>query len=299
MGAGTLGLALSSLVLVLDKGLEWGWTSVNSSLCYLSILVFLTIFIQIEKKHPEPLVDFKFFKISAFVHTLINNFLIFMGMMGGIFLIPIFAQTFLGYDATQTGYLFIPMAFIMVASSPVGVWLGEKMQPRFIIAISTFIAGIGLFLFSFLDPRSSAWGIILPLSIMAFGMGLGMAQRTNIIASIVPMNEIGIASSILALARNIAGAFGIAIFGTLLSDATNSNVLSIASHSAINSVAIGLKPVTAYLPTFISLVILKAQISAYDTVFAVSSLFLFAGAFLALLIKVKKINKLKEEIIVE
>ncbi len=298
-GAGTLGIALSALVLVLDKGLEWGWTSLNSFSCYLSVLIFLAVFIRIEKKHPEPLVDFKFFKIGAFIHTLINNFLIFMGMMGGIFLIPIFAQTFLGYDATQTGYLFIPMAFIMVASSPLGVFLGEKIQPRFIIAISTFIAGIGLYLFSYLDPRSGALGIIIPLSIMAFGMGLGMAQRTNIIASIVPVNEIGIASSILALARNIAGAFGIAIFSTILSDATNSNVLTIASHSAINSVAIGLKPMTNYLPTFISLVILKAQISAYDTVFAISSLFLFTGAFLALLIKIKKINKLSGEIIVE
>ena len=57
---------------------------------------------------------------------------------------------------------------------------------------------------------------------MAFGLGFGMAQRTNVIAAVVPTEEIGIASSILALGRNIAGAFGIAVFGTILTNSTNS-----------------------------------------------------------------------------
>ena len=52
-----------------------------------------------------------------------------------------------------------------------------------------------------------------------------MAQRTNIIASVVDQHEIGIASSVLALARNIAGAFGIAVFATILTSVTNSEVL--------------------------------------------------------------------------
>jgi hypothetical protein len=86
---------------------------------------------------------------------------------------------------------------------------------------STFVAGVGLFLFSFLDPRSSALAIIVPLAIMAFGM----TQHTNIIASTVSQNEIGSASSVLALARNIAGAFGIAVSGTIIQNVTNSKIL--------------------------------------------------------------------------
>src|ERR1700690_567811 len=104
-GAITLGSALSALVLILDQGISWGWSSWQAWACYASIVVFTWVFIRIEHHVPEPIVDLKFFKIPAFVNTLLNNFIVFMGMMGGIFLIPVFAQTFLVYNATQSGYL--------------------------------------------------------------------------------------------------------------------------------------------------------------------------------------------------
>lgn len=292
-GAITLGAALSALVLVLDKGLDWGWLSMNSLISYAAIVIFTAIFIQIEKDHPEPIVDLKFFKMGVFVNALVNNFIVFMGMIGAVFLIPIFAQVFLGYDATQTGILFIPMAFMILFAAPLGGSLTGKVQPRYIIAASTFVAAVGVYLFSFLDARSSALEIIIPLAIMAFGIGFGMAQRTNIIASIVPTHEIGIASSILALARNIAGAFGIAIFATILSNATNSNVLSLARDSALSVKN------AATIPQFMGLIILKAQISAYSTVFIASAILLLVGAVAALGIKVHKENKLEAGIMIE
>jgi EmrB/QacA subfamily drug resistance transporter len=293
-GAITLGGALSGLVLVLDKGLEWGWFSLNSLICYFSILAFSYIFARVEKNHPEPIVDFKFFRIGAFVNTLGNNFIIFMGLMGSVFLIPIFAQTFLGYDATQTGYLFIPMALLMVTASALGGRLTGKIQPRYIIAASTLIASLGLYLFTyFLDARSGAWGIIFPLSVMAFGLGFGMAQRTNVIASLVPQYEMGVASSILALARNIAGAFGIAVFGTILQNVSNSNVLTIAQRSLLNVKN------TVTTQQFTGLIILKAEISAYIEVFMIAAILLLIGSFAALSIKVKRETKVEEKIILE
>ena len=221
-GAITLGASLSALVLVLDKGMSWGWSSWQSTVSYFAIVIFLAIFIRVENNHPEPIVDFKFFRNNVFTNTLINNFIVFMGMMGSVFLIPIFAQTYLGYDATHTGYLFIPMAFMIILAAPLGGALTGKIQPRYVIAVSTLVAAIGIYFFTAIDARSSAMEIIFPMAVMAFGIGFGMAQRTNIIASIVPQNEIGVASSILALARNIAGAFGIAVFGTILNNSTGS-----------------------------------------------------------------------------
>ncbi|HUD08813.1 MAG TPA: DHA2 family efflux MFS transporter permease subunit, partial [Candidatus Saccharimonadales bacterium] len=260
-GAITLGVSLASLVLVLDKGMSWGWTSWESLVSYFVMLVSLAFFIRVENNHPEPIVDFKFFKNNVFTNTLINNFIVFMGMMGSVFLIPIFAQTYLGYDATKTGYLFIPMAFMIILAAPLGGALTGKVQPRYVIAVSTFIAAIGIYFFTGIDARSHAMNIIFPMAVMAFGIGFGMAQRTNIIATVVPQNEIGVASSILALARNIAGAFGIAVFGTILNNSTSSKVLEIARYSSLH----------AFTPNFVgqftSLIILKAQIEAYRTVF--------------------------------
>ena len=281
-GAITLGVMLSSLVLVLDQGPGWGWFSVWSIICYFSIVVFLGLFIKIEQKVPEPIVDLKFFKIPAFVNVLLNNFVVFMGMMGGVFLIPVFAQTFLGYNATQSGYLFVPMAVAMMLASPLGGMLTGKVESRYVIFVSTLVAAIGIFLFTGLDPKSGALAIIVPLTVMAFGLGFGMAQRTNIIASVVPQSEIGIASSILALVRNISGAFGIAIFATILSNRINSNVLTINSFSKLGS------HIPLDIQKYIGLIILKAQVDAYDYVFLVASIIIFLGSFTILFLKLKK-----------
>ncbi len=280
-GAFVLGGMLSSLVLVLDKGSDWGWLSVSSSICYFLVVFLLGLFIKIEHKAPEPIVDLKFFKIPAFVNALVNNFVVFMGMMGGVFLIPVFAQTFLGFNATEAGYLFIPMAVAMMMGAPLGGMLTGKVQSRYVIFASTIVAALGIYLFTGLDPKSTAIDIMIPLSIMAFGLGFGMAQRTNIIASVVPQSEIGIASSVLALVRNIAGAFGIAIFATILSNRITSNVITINSFSKINSHS----PIE--IQKFTSLIELKAQVVAYDYVFLIASIIVFIGSFTILFLKLK------------
>lgn len=281
-GAITLGTVLSSLVLVLDKGNDWGWLSQESLISYAVIVVFFALFITIEKRVKVPIVDLHFFKIPAFVYTLINNFVVFMGMMGSVFLIPIFAQVFLGYNATESGYLFIPLAFGFMLSSPLGGALTGRVQPRYIIFWSTLVASVGIFFLGHLDARSSALDIMAPLTLMAFGLGFGMSQRTTVVASVVDPREIGVASSVLALVRNIAGAVGIALFATILNNRVERNIFSINALSTIVSTN------PAVLKTYTGLIELKAQIDAYNYVFLVSSIVVFLGAFLSLTIKVRE-----------
>jgi len=201
--------------------------------------------------------------------------------MGSMFLVPVFVQTFLGYNATKAGYLFMPMAFTMVISAAIGGKFAGKIKAKYVIFVSTMVASVGLFLLSFLDPRSSAIEVIIPLCIMALGMGIGMPQRTNIIASVVKPSEIGIASSVLSLVRSISGAFGIALFGTILNNAIENNVLTINrfSHFVGGS--------TIDYQKYISLISLKAQINAYGLVFIISSLVVFVGSFTILTLKIK------------
>jgi len=281
-GAGTLGAALSTLTLVLDQGQTWGWSSSASIICYIGTIAFSALFYFIETRQDEPIVDFKFFKIPAFVFTLLNNFIVFMALIGAIFLVPIFAETFLGYDATQTGYLFIPLAIAMMVAAPLGGRLIGKVKPSYVIFLSTFFCGIGIFLLSYIDPRSTALDIIIPMCVMAFSLGFGMAQRTNIVAVVVPQNEIGEASAVLALVRNIAGAFGVAIFSTLLDNSINGNIFTIARQSVLNGSGMKL------MEQFTSLIILKAQVTGYATVFEVAALIVIIGSFTALLINIPK-----------
>ncbi|CAN5739145.1 DHA2 family efflux MFS transporter permease subunit [soil metagenome] len=288
-GALTLGITLGALVLVLDKGADWGWLSAYSLLSYLTVLVMGTTFYFIERYHSEPIVDLKFFSNSVFMNTLGNNFVVFMAMMGSIFLVPIFAQTFLGYTATQSGYLFIPMAIGLMAAAPLGAAMMGKISPGVVIGSSTLVAAIGIGLFSFIDARSTAIDLMLPLFIMAAGMGFGMAQRTNAIAGAVPASEIGAASSVLALARNIAGAFGIALFGTLLNWAIEKNVLSINSLSEVYT------KTPQIMAEYTGLIILKAQIDAYALIYELAAGLLLFGALLAFFIRVPEVKMTEEQ----
>ena len=280
-GSITLGGALASLVLVLDKGTDWGWLSTNSLLTYGAVLLFAVVFAWIERKVAEPIIDFKFFKIPSFVYTLLNNFFVFMCMMGSVFLLPVFAQTFLGYSATESGFIFIPMGLAIPIGAAIGGKFAYKFQPRYVIFVSTAFATIGFFLLSGIDPRSTVVDLMIPLGIMAFFMGLGMAQRTNIIASVVPQTEIGIASGILALVRNIGGAFGISVFATLLKNFVENNVLTISGWSSIHSV------VPYVRQEFIGLIELKAQTDAYGEVFLICACVMLAASFLSFFIKVR------------
>jgi len=284
-GSIVLGIVLSAIVLVLDKGNDWGWLSLSSLACFLVFIISGVAFYKIEKNHPEPIVNLNFFKNKLFTNTLINNFIVFMALMGSVFLIPVFAQTFLGYSTTEAGLLYIPMAIFFIVSSPIGGSFIGKVQPRYTIAVSTLIAAIGIFMLHSLDARSTAMDIMLPLSVMAFGMGLGMAQRTSIIASAVPEKDIGTASSVLTLVRNIAGAFGIAIFATILANLSESRILKIAQLSSLHSTN------PADYPKFIELIILKAQISTYGTIFLVAGIIMLVGAALSLMIIAEKTKK--------
>ena len=276
-GATALGVSLSAMVLVLDRGLEWGWFSWASIACYIVAVLSFIIFYRIETGHPEPIVNLKFFRIPLFVNALGNNFIVFMGLMGSMFMLPLFAQNFLGYNATQTGYLFIPMSFGMVIMAAIGGSMVGKFSARMVIFWSTMGAALGLFLFSFIDARSTAWDLMLPLVVMAGALGFGMSQRTGVVASAVPPEEIGVASGILALVRNISGAFGIALCGTLLQNFTKDNVLSLAQNSIIGSTD------PAVLQQAVALIELKAQISAYASVFAISAVTVAVGALFVLL----------------
>jgi DHA2 family methylenomycin A resistance protein-like MFS transporter len=198
----------------------------------------------------------------------------------------------MGYNATQTGYLFLPMAFFMVIASTIGSRFTGKVKSHIVITISTIIAGIGLLTFTILDPRSGPFGVMIPMSIMAFGLGFAMSQRTNAIASVVPEHEMGMASSVLALARNIAGAFGIALFGTILDNTIGSALMNTAKNSVVHATS-----AIAYQQAA-SLMILHSYIVAYHTVFISAAVVMFFGAILAFSIK-PKVERLDVQVHVE
>lgn len=284
-GAVTLAVALSSLVLVLEKGQEWGWTSSASLLAYALVVIFGIWFLQIEKKHVSPMIDLKFFKNQTFVSALLVSFISFGGMMGAMFLLPVFAQTYLGFNATETGLLFLPMSLTMFVAAPLGAKLSQKLHVRYNVSLGMLLLAVAIYQFTGIDVKTTAGELSLPLMLLAVGMGLGMSPLTNAVASSVPAHEVGIASALLNLTRNIAGAVAIALFSTLLVNSTQENVLILGNNAIIND-----PKVSSVVPM---LVVLKAQVLAYREVFFVAATLSLLAAFVALTLKDS--SKIKEE----
>lgn len=281
-GSLLLGLFLGTMVLVLDQGQGWGWTSGKSIICYVISVVSFVVFLVVEKRQKEPVVDLKFFKNTAYSAAILTSFISFIGMIGALFLIPIFAQNYLGYSVTKSGYIFIPMALALMVAAQFGARLSAKVQPRFLTAGGMFFAAIMLFLFAGIDVKWTFWDMAFRLMFFAAGLGIGLAPLTNAATSTVPIHEVGVASSILALARNIAGAFGVAIFATVLTNSTTSHLIAMQTFSVVNSTS----PVM--MQTVRGLMIMKANILAYQTVFYVASFLMALGGVAALFVRESK-----------
>lgn len=289
LGSILLGISLGAMVLVLDQGQSWGWTSSNSLLTFLISAITMLLFIQVERKQKEPVVDLKFFKIPTFTASIITSFISFGGMIGGLFLIPIFAQNLLGYSVTKSGYIFIPMAVGLMIAAQIGARLSAKIEPRYLTATGMFWATIMLFNFSGIDIKWSFFDMSYRLFLFAFGLGLGLAPLTNATTSTVPIHEVGIASSVLALARNIAGAFGVAIFATILTNSFNSQFLALKAHTVIHNQSPQIMGMVS------GLILVKANVLAYQVVFKVASLLVFLGGVSALFVKESKRDFVSEK----
>ncbi len=279
LGSLFLAVSLGTMVLVLDKGQEWGWSSTESIISYIVSVVTLVAFLFIESHEKEPVVDLKFFKNPTFAAANITSFISFMGMLGGIFLLPIFAQTYLGYSVTQSGYLFIPMAMGIMVGVQVGNRLLFKIPMRIFVTIGMFWSAIILFSFVGMDIKWTFFDIAWRLFFFALGIGTGFAPITQAATGTVPLKEIGVASSILALARNLSGAFGIAIFATLLSNSITAQLVTIQKYSIINTTD------PLMLRTIPLLMISKANIAAYGSVFQWAALIVLLGGFSAIFLK--------------
>jgi EmrB/QacA subfamily drug resistance transporter len=276
LGSVFLGISLASMVLVLDRGQTWGWSSTESIICYILSVVAMGVFIYVEQHEKEPVVDLEFFKIPAFTIANVSSFISMMGLFGGIFLIPIFAQNVLGYSVTKSGYLFIPMAVGIMLGAQIGARLALKLNPRYFVSLGMFWGAFMMFSFSGIDVLWGFWDIGLRLAFFAFGVGLGFGPLTQAAVSTVPIQEVGVASSVLALSRNLAGAFGTALFATILSNSTTKNLVQIQNNTVINTT----NPATlAIIP---GLMEVKATILAYGTVFVWAAFFVILGGIVTL-----------------
>ncbi len=220
LGALLLVLAVSAVLLAVSVyGPEDGWTD-SKTLSVIGFSLFLTLaFLWQEKRAVEPILPLRLFKNQTFSLTSALGFIIGAGMFGAIVMLPLYLQVVKGNSATEAGLKLIPLMIGIVSMS---IFSGKKISVtgkyKIFPILGTAIMTIGLLLMSTLNENTSF--AILSVYAILVGAGLGLSMQTIVIAlqNSVDFQDMGIATSSNTFFRSLGGAFGTAIFGTILSN---------------------------------------------------------------------------------
>ncbi len=214
-GAITLFISLVSLLLALTLGQQLGFGDTRILLLFAGWVIFLTSFIVIEWRTPQPMIDLRLFKNNLFSVSLITGFITFVAIAGAIILMPFYLENVLGYSTRQVGLLLAVVPIVMGVVAPVSGALSDRFGTRLITAIGLVALLFGYYAMSTLNAETTAFGYILRLSPIGIGMGIFQSPNNSAIMGSVSRRRLGIASGLLSITRVLGQTAGIAVLGAL------------------------------------------------------------------------------------
>jgi drug resistance transporter, emrB/qacA subfamily len=155
------------------------------------------------------------FKIKPFTYGNLGVMTSYMAMYTNSILLPFFLQEILKYNALKTGLLILPYSVTLSVIAPICGRLSGKYGSRYLTLAGPVVFCTALIMFTIYDKNVNMWQIILASGIMGIGNGLFQSPSNNAIMTSVQKNEVGIASGILALSRNMGNILGVAVTITL------------------------------------------------------------------------------------
>ncbi|HVZ58729.1 MAG TPA: DHA2 family efflux MFS transporter permease subunit [Patescibacteria group bacterium] len=211
-----------------------GHTFVKNGLSFvpfsiLAGLIFLILFFiweaYVERKGNTPLVSLSLFKNRVFTSGVVTTAIVSLGQVGLIFALPVFLQSVLKLDAFQTGLAMLPLSLALLIMAPVSGFLSHKISPKILVIAGLFLDIVAMFLLrSSLSVWASTSDLILPLALYGAGMGLVMAQISNLTLSSVPVYQAGEASGVNNTLRQVGSTLGSAVIGAVLIASLSTNI---------------------------------------------------------------------------
>jgi len=242
---GTL-LVAGSLFLLVDAIIEAptrGWTGPVTLAEAAAGLAVLAGFAWWELRIPNPLIDLRVFRSRAFSAAAGSVTVIFFALFGSLFVLTQYLQLVHGYSPLSAGVRALPFALAMAAVSPVSPVLAQRLGARVIIPAGIAMMGAGLLDLSTAQVHTAYPPLAVAVAIMGAGMGLVMAPASTTIMTTVPAHQAGAGSAINDTIREVGGALGIAIVGSLAAGVYSSKLGSALSSAhvphAVSHVATG------------------------------------------------------------
>jgi EmrB/QacA subfamily drug resistance transporter len=210
-------LAIGGLVLGIHEGPEKGWTAPLTILALCIGIVSVALFVVWERRQAEPLLDISAFRDRGLAAGTVTLLIVFAVMFGVFLVLFPYFQAVLGWTALRSAAALLPMMLVMMPMSTIAPKIANHVGRR-----NTMSSGVALFAFglALMALRASVEGgylSVLPgLIVVGLGMGLTMTPATESITETLPAEKQGVASALNDASRELGGAIGIALLGSVL-----------------------------------------------------------------------------------
>jgi MFS family permease len=204
--------------------LSWTWPVGSVSIIPFTIaggVVAMLLFAVVEVRRKRAgrffLFDFDLWRYRAFRYGNLAGTTVSLGEFGLLFVLPLFLQAVVGYNAFETGLVFLSLAVGSFFAAPFAVALTRRYGGRRGVTLGMALEAVGI-LWTTLLISTAVTGLqlLVPLFVYGVGVGFATAQLTSIVLSDVPIRESGQASGTNSTVRQVGSAMGIAILGTVL-----------------------------------------------------------------------------------
>jgi EmrB/QacA subfamily drug resistance transporter len=231
----TLGLIGLTYGLIEGPGGHWTKPLVLAGL--LGGLALLAAFLWWEHRTPSPMLPLNLFTSGQFTATNVVTFVVYGGIGGALFLLPIQLQQVSGYSALESGIALLPVTAITLALSQRSGALAARIGPRLQMSVGPVLVGVGLGLFTLITASGDYLTEVLPgVLVFGFGLAVAVAPLTSTALSSVPPEHAGMASAVNNDVARAAALIAVALLpaaGGLTGDAyQHRDVFSAGFHTA-------------------------------------------------------------------
>lgn len=265
---------LFALVYGLIKMGEESWSDSYVIISLIAAAIVLVIFTMWEKRFKAPMLPLGFFKNMSFTGATIAVILTAFSMMGAIFFMSQFLQTVQGYSPVASALRMLPMSAIAFVGAIMSARVAEIVGNKLAVGFGVLIPGSGMLYYSQMVNADSSYTVILiGFLIMGSGVGAVLSVGTEAMQGSLPVSYAGIASAVISNTRQVGGALGIALLGsimnaTYLDKIGNSSFMASLSEEAaevVRSSVQGAHIIAGELPADISHSVIEGSNEAFTS----------------------------------
>jgi EmrB/QacA subfamily drug resistance transporter len=216
--------AIGSLVYAIIEGPRSGWTSSPTLMTFMVAAMAGGMFVRWELRRDEPMLDMRLFTNRGFSAGSVALAMLFFAMAGTVFLQAQYLQFVLGYTPLAAGAALVPAALGMILGSGVGAHLAGHLGGRIAVVIGTLLAAGGVAVQAALIDGTSYVPTGFGLLLFGLGAGIAMPAATELIMAALPPARAGVGSAVNDTVRELGGALGVAVIGSVAASTYASNL---------------------------------------------------------------------------